>query len=123
MQALCHRNLAVTARCHVVYREQSNRELGAPKLGSPKKENLMMTGKTGGSLKWLTLAAVALAMEVCGCSAMDRPAPAQQASVSTPRVQDCGIVSIGSPTRYVCNDKVYTSFELAKLRLASEKLK
>ena len=33
------------------------------------------------------------------------------------RVQDCGIVAISSPVRYVCADgKVYTSFELARAR-------
>jgi hypothetical protein len=36
-------------------------------------------------------------------------------------VQNCGIVSIGSPTKYACNGKTYTSFELLKLRLAWEK--
>lgn len=33
------------------------------------------------------------------------------------RVQDCGIVAISSPARFVCADgKVYTSFELARAR-------
>ncbi|HZO80884.1 MAG TPA: hypothetical protein VFB33_04245 [Candidatus Binataceae bacterium] len=33
------------------------------------------------------------------------------------RVQDCGIVAISSPARFVCSDgKVYTSFELARAR-------
>lgn len=33
-----------------------------------------------------------------------------------PRVQDCGIVAISSPPKYVCNGKVYTATQLAKLR-------
>ncbi len=33
------------------------------------------------------------------------------------RVQDCGIVAVSSPVRFVCADgKVYTSFELARAR-------
>ena len=45
-------------------------------------------------------------------AAADRPPP---------MVQDCGIVGIGSPTKYACNGKVYTSFDLLKLRLDWEK--
>ncbi|MGH7933691.1 MAG: hypothetical protein ACREQN_11080 [Candidatus Binataceae bacterium] len=33
-----------------------------------------------------------------------------------PRVENCGVVSISSPSKYVCNGKVYTTFQLAKLR-------
>ena len=44
-------------------------------------------------------------------AAADRPPP---------MVQNCGIVSIGSPTKYACDGKVYTSFDLLKLRLAWE---
>jgi hypothetical protein len=38
-----------------------------------------------------------------------------------PLVQNCGIVSIGSPTKYVCGGKVYTGFQLNKLRQASKR--
>jgi hypothetical protein len=38
-----------------------------------------------------------------------------------PRVEDCAIVSISSPSRYACNGKVYTSFQLAKWRMSEEK--
>jgi hypothetical protein len=44
-------------------------------------------------------------------AAADRPPP---------MVQNCGIVGIGSPTKYACDGKVYTSFDLLKLRLAWE---
>jgi hypothetical protein len=37
-----------------------------------------------------------------------------------PLVQNCGIVTISSPTRYACNGKVYTTFDLEKKRLAWE---
>ena len=35
-----------------------------------------------------------------------------------PRIQDCAIVAISSPSRYACNGVVYSSFELLKLREA-----
>lgn len=79
-----------------------------------------MIRRTSHSRRRLALASTALAMAVCGCSAMpsfgNGAASTQQASETPPRVQDCGIVSISSPTRYACNGKVYTSFELVKLR-------
>jgi hypothetical protein len=37
------------------------------------------------------------------------------------RVQDCGVVTISSPSKYVCpNGKVYTTFDLARARMARE---
>ena len=45
-------------------------------------------------------------------AAADRPPP---------MVQNCGIVGIGSPTKYACDGKVYTSFDLLKLRRDWEK--
>lgn len=33
-----------------------------------------------------------------------------------PRVQDCGIVTISTPNKYICNGKVYTSYQLQQLR-------
>jgi hypothetical protein len=86
-----------------------------------EKESKQMTGKIKESLWRLAPAAAAIA--VAGCSAMPsfgRSAPTHIASSAAPnpppRVQNCGIVSIGSPTKYVCNDKVYTSFELVDLQ-------
>jgi hypothetical protein len=36
-------------------------------------------------------------------------------------VQNCGVVTISSPTRFACPDgKVYTTFDLEKMRLAWE---
>ncbi len=72
----------------------------------------------------LAVAMIALA----GCAEMPSflgggPPPQQMAGadVPPPMVQNCGIVSIGSPTKYACDGKVYTSFDLLKLRLAWEK--
>lgn len=75
-------------------------------------------------LRQLGLAAAMLAL--AGCSAMAPSSPVtgtQQAAAAgpPPLVQNCGIVAISSPTRYVCNGKVYTSFQLAKLREDWEK--
>ncbi len=48
--------------------------------------------------------------------------PSQTAGTArAPRVEDCAIVAISSPTRYACNGKVYTSFQLAKMRMEEEK--
>jgi hypothetical protein len=44
------------------------------------------------------------------------PAVSQAANKPVPRVQDCGVLNTGTPSRFVCNGKVYTSFQLAKLR-------
>lgn len=58
---------------------------------------------------------------LCGCSALPWSGTGGRSGTSNiagapPRVQDCGIVSISSPTKYACNGKVYTTFELVKLR-------
>lgn len=33
-----------------------------------------------------------------------------------PRVENCATVGVGSPTKYACNGKVYTSLQLADIR-------
>ncbi len=69
----------------------------------------------------------AMAALLAGCDTLRSTvtpawAPGQTASTeSVPRVQDCAIVAISSPSRYACNGKVYTSFQLAKMRMAEEK--
>jgi len=86
-----------------------------------------MKGKSNYHIWRLGLAGVMLAVVGCSTAA---PVPSnrngtQQASAAPagppPRVQDCGIVSIGSPSKYACNGKVYTTFQLAKLRQDWEK--
>ncbi len=53
---------------------------------------------------------------------MPASTPSQTAGTQpAPRVENCAIVSISSPTRYACNGKVYTSFQLAKWRMGEEK--
>jgi len=66
-------------------------------------------------------------MMMTGCSSMQyfrggtSPQRLAAGDNPPPMVQNCGIVSIGSPTKYACNGKTYTSFDLLKLRLAWEK--
>ena len=66
-------------------------------------------------------ASALMALGVAGCASVMGDPGSQQAANSPPRVQNCGIVGISSPSKYVCDGKVYTSFELAKLRLEWEK--
>jgi hypothetical protein len=76
--------------------------------------------------KLMCLSLGAMMITVTGCSSMQYfrggMSPQQAAGDNPPPlVQNCGIVSISSPTKYACNGKTYTSFELLKLRLAWEK--
>jgi hypothetical protein len=73
------------------------------------------------------LASAVMIASAAGCASIQStvtPAwtPSQTAGTTQiPRVEDCAIVAISSPTRYACNGKVYTSFQLAKLRMQEEK--
>jgi len=86
-----------------------------------------MTVKRRRGLMRLSLAAGMIAAS--GCAGMPlfgsgSRGPYQQVAAADsppPMVQDCGIVTIGSPTKYACNGKVYTSFDLLKLRQDWEK--
>ncbi len=54
-----------------------------------------------------------------GCATMPTvatPATGATAQAEQPHIWDCGLVSIGSPSKYACNGKVYTAFQLAKIR-------
>jgi hypothetical protein len=77
------------------------------------------------SRRFLRLSIVTVMIAVSGCAWMQpgggHPQQVASADVPPPMVQNCGIVSIGSPTKYACDGKVYTSFDLLKLRLAWEK--
>lgn len=58
---------------------------------------------------------------LAGCSAMPSRGWGNPGPGAPPLVQrDCAIVTISSPTRYACDGKVYTSFDLEKQRLAWE---
>jgi hypothetical protein len=69
----------------------------------------------------LSAAAISAAIGACaGCASMPTMATpatgAQGAQASPPHIWDCGLVSSGSPSKYVCDGKVYTTFQLAKIR-------
>lgn len=42
-------------------------------------------------------------------------------SMPPPAVQDCALVASSTPSRYACNGKTYTSYELAKMRMDWDK--
>jgi len=42
--------------------------------------------------------------------------PILSSSGPGPRAEDCALIQQATPTKYVCNDKVYTSVQLADIR-------
>ncbi len=76
------------------------------------------------------LAAASLAMLVAGCATSANAAgplysqPKQEQVAQKhdppPKVENCGIVAVGSPMKFACDGKVYTSFQLAHLRQGKE---
>jgi len=78
----------------------------------------MTRSKITSVLKAIALGA-AIAALGAGCAEM---APAATPATGTttqaaPHIWNCGLVSSGSPSKYVCDGKVYTTFQLAKIRL------
>jgi hypothetical protein len=54
-----------------------------------------------------------------GCAAIGQaqtPVASASGPKPIPRVQDCAVLNTGTPSRFACNGKVYTSYQLAKLR-------
>ncbi len=63
-----------------------------------------------------------LVLAVAGCSSQGGAAkPAETARLAVPAVQDCAVVAISSPPKYACNGKVYTAFDLQRLRAQEQK--
>ncbi len=70
------------------------------------------------------LAACALAFAMTGCAGSSLMWPSTSPTVPAatagdtpiPKVQDCININSGTPSKYVCNGKQYTSHELRKLR-------
>ena len=75
----------------------------------------------------LIIASAVMIASAGGCATIQStvsPAwtPSQTAGTKQiPRVEDCAIVAISSPTKYACHGNVCTSFQLAKLRMDEEK--
>lgn len=71
----------------------------------------------------LAVAIVAMA----GCATVSRSSGTQTAmapqaaATPVPYVENCAEVNCGSPSKFVCNGKSYTSFQLAKIREAEAK--
>jgi hypothetical protein len=61
------------------------------------------------------LASALMIATTAGCAAQTAYNP------KVPLVQDCVIMNVSSPTKFVCNNKTYTTFQLAKMRMAEEK--
>ena len=75
----------------------------------------------GRRLGWRICALAGLALATGGCATVT-PSPRAVAGAENaratppPLVQNCAVVAISSPSRYACDGKVYTSFQLLKLR-------
>lgn len=59
-----------------------------------------------------TLAALS-ALALAGCSMAN---PVLSSSAAGPRVEDCALISQGTPSKFVCGGKTYTSIQLADIR-------
>jgi hypothetical protein len=66
------------------------------------------------------IASCAFAFALIGCAAapssITSAASNGTATAPPPDVHDCTLISTGSPSRYACGDKTYTSFELTKMQ-------
>ncbi len=63
--------------------------------------------------------AVGFASLIVGCSTLPGWTYASgphAAPTSIPYVQNCAVLNTGSPSKFACNGKTYTSFQLAKIR-------
>jgi len=62
-----------------------------------------------------------LCVSVAGCAAgssspNSAPSNPKVLVQLAPKVADCAVVQVGTPSRFVCNGKIYSSYQLAKLR-------
>jgi hypothetical protein len=78
---------------------------------------------------WAPILGLIAGAMFAGCSEVTTPAPAvhpvtaqaQAAATPIPDVHDCAMLSVGSPSKFQCDGKTYTSFQLAKMRMDAEK--
>lgn len=72
-----------------------------------------------------TITIASALMALAGCSNIAAKSTVEHGPPATisaqpirpvPRVQNCGVLDAGTPSRFVCDGKVYTSYQLAKLR-------
>jgi hypothetical protein len=79
----------------------------------------------------MSIAAGVIVLALAGCSSHSNsggnfppPGAAMANGKPTgppPRVADCAMTNSGSPTKFVCNGKTYTTFDLHRMRMAWEK--
>jgi hypothetical protein len=67
--------------------------------------------------KLMMSASMAVLLAGCAYQAIPGRSPGAIAQATpVPRVQNCAVLNTGTPSRFACNGKVYTSFQLAKIR-------
>ena len=72
----------------------------------------------------MSIAGGVIALALAGCSSNSGgnfPPPGAamvngQPTGPPPNVADCAVVSVGSPSKYECNGKTYTTFQLNRMR-------
>jgi hypothetical protein len=89
-----------------------------------------MGSKMNSQFLRMSIAAGAIAVALAGCSSSSHsggfPPPGApmvngKPTGPPPKVADCAITNSGSPSKYVCNGKSYTSFQLNKMRMDYQK--
>jgi hypothetical protein len=68
------------------------------------------------ALAMLAMAGCATRSESSSSSGANTAAAPQAAATPVPYVENCAETNCGSPSKFVCNGKSYTSFQLAKIR-------
>jgi len=89
-----------------------------------------MGSKVNSQFLRMSIAAGAIAVALAGCSSSRNsggfPPPGApmvngKPTGPPPKVADCAVTNSGSPSKYVCKGKAYTSFDLYKMRKDYEK--
>ena len=89
-----------------------------------------MGSKMNSQFLRMSIAAGAIVVALAGCSSYHSggnfppPGAAMANGKPTgppPKIADCAITNQGSPNKYVCNGKTYTTFQLNKMRMDYEK--
>ena len=63
-----------------------------------------------------TAALIATAISISACAMTGDPPFMSNLSAPSPRVEDCALIQQATPSRYVCNGKVYTAVQLTDIR-------
>ena len=63
-----------------------------------------------------TTAFIAMAISISACAITGNPPFLSNLAAPSPRVEDCALIQQATPSRYVCNGKVYTAVQLADIR-------